>query len=749
MKVFLILMMASLLFCTCRDKQNISTPSNIMVIPAAKMLSGELAENSRISKIKIFLADSLASTYINALFKDMEAFSKVSAEQESNVVFSNDTTMAEEAYKLDIAATKIQVTYSSEAGRQYALVTLHQIATFNGFPLPKVTVEDSPKFSYRGMHLDVARHFFSVADVKKYLDYMAYYKFNYFHWHLTEDQGWRIEIKKYPKLQEIAAYRDETLVGHYNDQPHQFDGKKYGGYYTHEDIKEVVAYATARNIQVIPEIEMPGHAQAAIAAYPELGCGNKDVKVATKWGVFEEVYCPNEVTFKFLEDVIDEVISLFPGKYIHIGGDECPKKAWESNAFCQKIIKEQGIETGEHGLQSYFISRMEKYINARGKQIIGWDEILEGGLAPNATVMSWRGIEGGLEAARQNHDVVMTPGSHCYFDHYQSESPTEPLAIGGLTNVEKVYHWEPIPDSLEADKRKYILGGQANVWTEYILDFGQVEYMAFARGIAMSEALWSQDKNYQKFLVRYEKHTDYWQKNGTNMAFHVYDLSPQIHAGNGKGVAVNFDPIEGAIIDYTLNGGENTRLNANNSLPITTPGKYIFTALKGDKKSQPLAVEFDLHEATTASISLENQPSSRYAGNGPSSIINGVKGSDEKYGGSEWLGFDGTDAVGLLEFDKAKSLKEITFRFFKGEGQWIYLPKKVEVLSSDDGRVFERMNVTNDITTDTKVATINIPLQNKEIKYLKFVANNYGLIPEGSQGAGHKAWLFVDEVVIR
>jgi hexosaminidase len=355
------------------------------------------------------------------------------------------------------------------------------------------------------MHLDVGRHFFSVDFIKKYINLMAMLKMNTFHWHLTEDQGWRIEIKKYPKLQEIAAFRDETLIGHYSDKPHQFDGKKYGGFYTQEEIKEVVKYASARQITIIPEIEMPGHSQAAIAAYPELGCTGEQVKVATKWGVFEEIYCPKETTFKFLEDVIDEVSNLFPGKYIHIGGDEAPKIRWENCEHCQNLIKKEGLKD-EHELQSYFIARMEKYINSKGKQIIGWDEILEGGLAPNATVMSWRGTNGAIEAAKQKHTVILTPQSHCYFDHYQSENKNEPLAIGGFLPLEKVYNFNPIPDELTTEEHQYVLGAQGNVWTEYMQTSENVEYMVFPRAIALSEVLWSakEHRNYTDFIYRLE-----------------------------------------------------------------------------------------------------------------------------------------------------------------------------------------------------------------------------------------------------
>ena len=358
------------------------------------------------------------SNYFDLYLKENYNFELSNNNSSKKITFKiDDSINNDEGYELDVSKNDITIKSKYAKGAFYAVQSLLQLfplpSSANTFKIACINIKDEPQFKYRGMHLDVGRHFFSVDFIKKYIDLMARLKMNTFHWHLTEDQGWRIEIKKYPKLQEIAAFRNETLIGHYNDQPHQFNGKPYGGFYTQEQIKEVVAYAKTRQVTIIPEIEMPGHSQAAIAAYPELGCTGKQVEVATKWGVFDEVYCPKESTFKFLEDVIDEVATLFPGKYIHIGGDEAPKTNWKNCAHCQKIIKKEGL-IDEHGLQSYFIARMEKYINTKGKQIIGWDEILEGGLAPNATVMSWRGTSGAVLAAKEGHDVILTPGSHCY-----------------------------------------------------------------------------------------------------------------------------------------------------------------------------------------------------------------------------------------------------------------------------------------------------------------------------------------------
>ena len=440
----------------------------------------------------------------------------------------------DEGYKIEIKKNGITITSKDNKGAFYAIQTLRQLipASFEDKTYPNKEIrikcqiiEDSPRFKYRGMHLDVGRHLFSVEFIKKYIDALAMLKFNTFHWHLTEDQGWRIEIKKYPKLNTIAAYRDSTLAGHYTDRPRKYDKTRYGGYYTQEQIKDVVNYALEREITIIPEIEMPGHSKAAIAAYPELGCTGENVNVATLWGVFEDIYCSKEETFNFLEDVIDEVTELFPGEYIHIGGDEAPKTRWKQCANCQRVIKRENLKD-EHELQSYFITRMEKYINSKGKKIIGWDEILEGGLAPNATVMSWRGTSGGIKAANMKHDVIMTPNATCYLDHYQSKDKNEPLAIGGYTPLEEIYNYEPIPEELDTESSKYIIGAQGNVWTEYMSTSEYVEYMVFPRIFALSEVVWSKNKsNFEEFSNRVISFFDRLDKLDINYSTHLEKIN--------------------------------------------------------------------------------------------------------------------------------------------------------------------------------------------------------------------------------
>ena len=440
----------------------------------------------------------------------------------------------DEGYKIEIRQNGITITSKDNKGAFYAIQTLRQLipASFEDKTYPNKEIrikcqiiEDSPRFKYRGMHLDVGRHLFSVEFIKKYIDALAMLKFNTFHWHLTEDQGWRIEIKKYPKLNTIAAYRDSTLAGHYTDKPRKYNKIRYGGYYTQEQVKDIVNYALEREITIIPEIEMPGHSKAAIAAYPNLSCKEKSVNVATLWGVFEDIYCSKEETFKFLEDVIDEVVDLFPGKYIHIGGDEAPKTRWEKCKNCQSVIKREGLKD-EHELQNYFISRMEKYINSKGKKIIGWDEILEGGLAPNATVMSWRGVSGGIKAANMKHDVIMTPNATCYLDHYQSKDKNEPLAIGGYTPLEEIYNYEPIPEELDSESSKYIIGAQGNVWTEYMSTSEYVEYMVFPRIFALSEVVWSKNKsNFEEFTSRVISFFDRLDKLDINYSTHLEKIN--------------------------------------------------------------------------------------------------------------------------------------------------------------------------------------------------------------------------------
>ncbi|MDR2628181.1 MAG: family 20 glycosylhydrolase [Dysgonamonadaceae bacterium] len=491
------------------------------------------------------------------------------------LVLDASSSIPVEGYKLAIDKNGIKITSSAEQGIFYGLQTLLQlIPEGKEKSLPYMEIEDAPRFRYRGLHLDVGRHIFPVSFIKQYIDLIARYKLNTFHWHLTEDQGWRIEIKKYPKLAEIAAYRDQTVIGHSRTRPAHYDGIRYGGYYTQEEIKDIVAYAASKYVTIIPEIDMPGHMVAALAAYPELACGDNPgpFKVMQTFGVMPDVLCAGkETTYRFIEDVMDEVLALFPGEYIHIGGDECPKIRWEACPYCRQKIKKEKLKD-EHELQSYFINRIEKYLNKKGRQIIGWDEILEGGLAPNATVMSWRGEKGGIAAAQQHHDVIMTPNTFLYLDYPESISPEEPLTIGKNIPLSKVYSYDPVPSALSPEQQKHIKGVQANVWTEYILNQDKVTYMLIPRLFALSEIAWTapEKKNRTNFLEkRVPAHLAKMDKAG--VYYRVPEpIGVQDTTISASSYTLNCKPsVAGAKIYYTINGYTPTEMDYLYTEPVT------------------------------------------------------------------------------------------------------------------------------------------------------------------------------------
>jgi hexosaminidase len=466
----------------------------------------------------------LLNLHLNRVGAGRNKVVSTASKKASNVVqFVQNDTIAEEGYTLEVTVKQIIVTSKTAKGAFYAVQTLLQLLSTDVFKttntdlssvphegmygVPCCKIEDAPRYAYRGMHLDVARHFSPVSFIKKYIDLLAMHKFNTFHWHLTDDQGWRIEIKKYPKLTEISSKRKETLIGRDRKNP-RYDGKEYGGFYTQEDIKEVVAYAQKRFITIIPEIEMPGHAQAVLAAYPELGCNQDKISaVWTSWGVSYDVFCPREETFTFLENVLSEVVELFPSPYIHIGGDECPKEQWKTSRFCQNLMKREGLKD-EHELQSYFIRRIDKFVTSKGRKIIGWDEILEGGISPNATIMSWRGEQGGIAAAKENHDVIMTPDRFVYLDYFQSGLKTDSMNVGIYLPLDKVYGYDPAPKELTETQQRRIIGFQGNVWTEYMADTDRIEYMTYPRACALAETAWSPKsaKNFVDFEKRLRVH---------------------------------------------------------------------------------------------------------------------------------------------------------------------------------------------------------------------------------------------------
>ncbi len=531
--------------------------------------------------------------FLSDRFKTAAGFDlKISTEPVSamkNVIlFKQVEGLEKEAYRLTVNPDHIVVECSAPNGAFYAIQTIFQLLPpdiystsklTRKWTIPCVAIEDKPRFSYRGLHLDVCLHFFPVEYIKRYLDLMAVHKLNVFHWHLTEDQGWRIEIKRYPELTQKGSVRKETVIGTLKSG--FYDGTPHGGFYTQEEIREIVRYAAERFITVIPEIEMPGHALAAITCFPELSCGLEEkYELATRWGVFRQVYCPKPGTFEFLENVLEEVMDLFPSEYIHIGGDECPKASWKKCPHCQDLIFTLGLKD-EFELQSFFIQRMEKFINSRGRKIIGWDEILQGGLAPNATVMSWLGEEGGIKSAQQHHDVVMCPHQQYYLDYYQADPKTEKLAMGHLVPLRQVYQYNPVPDTLTVEQQKYIIGVQGCVWTEYMATPERVEYMAFPRATAISESGWTiaENKDWHDYTQRLEKHFQRLDKLDVNSCKAFFDVLIRIHEDGpySKVVTMSIDAAD-AEIRYTTDGSEPTVKSPEYVLPFVINRSEIVRA---------------------------------------------------------------------------------------------------------------------------------------------------------------------------
>lgn len=696
------------------------------------------------------------------------------SKNKAQVVIEKDSNQPSEGYFLDISESKIIIKASDASGAFYAVQTLRQLLPSEmerpaeassgqalsskgeriSLSIPQLTITDFPKFQYRGMHLDVARHFFDKEFVMKYIANLAMLKMNTFHWHLTEDQGWRIEIKKYPDLTKKGAFREETRIGHYEDKPERYDGKRYGGFYTQEDIKEVVAYAATQNVTIIPEIEMPGHAQAAIHSYPELGCTGEQIPVATTWGVFEDIFCPKEETFTFLENVLSEVMELFPGEYIHIGGDEAPKLRWKNCAHCQQLIKEKNLKD-EDGLQSYFIHRIEEFVNSKGKKIIGWDEILEGGLAPNATVMSWRGMQGGIDAAKHGNNVIMTPVSHAYFDYYQSENLDEPTAIGGFLPLKKVYSLNPIPNELTEGEGKHILGAQANLWTEYIPTEKQVEYMVFPRILAMSEVVWSGpsknfDKDYPDFFSRVEGFMERLDALNINYANYLYEVEGAILKKDGRIYYELTTPTKGKEIRYSLNGSEEKTYSE--PILINEDSEIDANVFKdGEKLGRGFSEEINYHRGITGSITINVEPNPAYAAGGKEALINGISGSEKRYGDKEWLGFWGDDLEITIDLGEETEVNSLETRFFNSPGVWIYSPTHLTVTCTntrgEEVYLPKDIKVTNDNLINFKIDLKG--LKTLKPRYIKLTIPNYGMIPDGLQGAGHRAWTFIDEIVVK
>ena len=659
-------------------------------------------------------------------------------------IVTTPDTLGREGYILSVGKNGITLKANQPTGlfrgiqtiRQLLPTEIENISSRNSrWNIPSVEIVDKPRFPWRGMLLDCGRHFMEKDFIKRYIDLLAYHKMNTLHWHLTEDQGWRIEIKKYPKLTEVGAWRTQP------------DGSNYGGYYTQDDVKEIVAYAQSRHINVIPEIELPGHSRAALAAYPQFSCTGGPFEVASIWGVHKDVYCAgNDQTFSFIEDILSEVIDLFPGKYIHIGGDESPKDRWQDCPKCQARIKNEGL-TDEHELQSYFIKRIEKFLNSKGRQVIGWDEILEGGLAPGATVQSWRGIEGGIAAAKQGHDVIMSPTSHAYFDYDVS-----------TTDLRQVYTFNPIPKELTLEESKHVLGGECNMWTERAPQ-ELVDSKMFPRMLAMAEVLWSDPngRDYEKFYDRVETHyerLDYLGVTYGSVARPIF-IRPSFDIKT-KQIFVNIETGErGLSIRYTTDSNEPTILSKRfkNRITVKETTTLKSAAFKnGRQYGSTVTQKIDHHLGVGSPISLKNIYSSKYSGTGEYGSLDGIRGSTNFRDGT-WQGFEYSDFNAVIDLGIEKELNSIEARFLQNNNSWIFMPKAVEFALSTDGKYFDTVYIDhNDIspkTTEAVLKDFKTKMNGRKARYVRVHAKNRGTCPEWHPGAGGKAWLFVDEIVIR
>ncbi|HRY31697.1 MAG TPA: family 20 glycosylhydrolase [Bacteroidales bacterium] len=670
----------------------------------------------------------------------------------------------EGSYSLDVDRKKILIEASGGQGIFYGIQSLLQLlpvrddrsknkAGIREMRIPCILIEDQARFAYRGMHLDVCRHFFPVAFIKQYLDLMAMYKYNVFHWHLTDDQGWRIQIDQYPKLTAVGAWRKGTQV----EKSDVTDNQVYGGFYTKSEIREIVAYAGDRYITVIPEIEMPGHAVAALTAYPEYSCTGGPFEVRTMWGVSDDIFCAGkEATFHFLQDILTEVMELFPSPFIHIGGDEAPKTRWKQCTHCQQRIRDEELND-EHELQSYFVKRIGKFLNANGRKLIGWDEILEGGLAPEATVMSWRGTEGGIEAARLGHDVIMTPGSHCYLDHYQADPAYEPLAIGGFTPLKKVYGFEPVPEALQPEEQQHILGAQANLWTEYIDKGDHVIYMAYPRAIALAEVNWSpsDSRNWDDFTGRLGHHFKLLDRKNIPYCKSLYDVNISTLPGEGKSplLLVLGTDWKNTVIRYTLDGSEPGLTSPAYKKPFplsasTTLRAAVFS--KGEKLGRTNDRQVNVNLASGKKVSILQAYSSKYPGRGDNTVADGMHGT-LSFGGGAWQGYLSNDCEFILDLAEIKTVRSVTATFLKNIYSWIFLPVSFDVSLSADGKDFQaagRVEAVPERYPGLEIRPFRVETGGSSARYIKIRAKNAGVNPPWHESAGQPCWIFIDEVVV-
>ena len=687
----------------------------------------------------------------------------------SGIRFVTDESLPAEGYELNVDGEGIEVRASQFPGFLYALQSLEQLlpaAVYGTEPAPDaawevpcVKIADAPRFAYRGMHLDVARHFVSVDEVKRYIDVMAIHKLNTLHWHLTDDQGWRIEIKRYPELTAVGSIRKATVV---RKEWGTYDGTPYGGFYTQDEIRDVVKYAADRGVTVIPEIDLPGHMLAALTAYPELGCTGGPYEVWGRWGVADDVLCPGrEKTFEFLEGVLTEVMELFPSEYIHIGGDECPKVRWEKCPRCQAKIRQLGLKddgehTAEHYLQSYVTDRIGKFLAQHGRRIIGWDEILEGRAPSDAVVMSWRGSEGGIAAAKLGHDVIMTPNSHFYFDYYQSlDTDAEPFGIGGYIPMEQVYSYDPAFPELTPEQQKHILGVQANLWTEYVLSDEHLEYMLLPRLAALSEVQWCQPetKDWNRFIGSFRMDEIYSQM-GYEFAKHIFGVTASYAVDPEKGgVVMTLTTQGGAPIRYTLDGSDPTASSPLYKAPVTIGESCTFkaAALREGMQTPVYTRKFDFNKATGRRIALNAAPTLKYTYGGASLLVDGYRGGPV-YSNGAWIGFLNEPLDVTIDMQGAKPYSAVTVESLVEKGEWVFPPSSVGVYLSDDGSEFTEaalMSVPQETAgSPDGVKPFKVLFPETSARYLRVVARTVDPIPAWHGAAGQKAHMFVDEIIV-
>lgn len=669
-----------------------------------------------------------------------------------------------EAYKLIVNDKRVCISGASEAGVFYGIQTLRKslpVAQDINVNLSAVEIYDKPRFAYRGAMLDVARHFYTVDEIKTFIDMLALHNINRFHWHLTDDQGWRIEIKKYPKLMSVASERKETVVGRWYSGI--YDGKPYGGYYTQDELRDVIDYAAKRHITIIPEVDLPGHMQAALTAYPELGCTGGPYEVRTIWGVSQDVLCVgNDFTLQFVKDVLSEVADIFPSEYIHIGGDECPKVRWEKCPKCQERIKSLGLKsdakhTKEQRLQSYMIQEAAKYLKEKGKRIIGWTEILEGGLVPDATLMSWIGESGGIEAAHQHHDVIMTPNTYLYFDYYQSKKvEDEPLAIGGYLPIEKTYNYEPMPKELTEEEQQYIKGVQANLWTEYIPIFSQVQYMVLPRLGAAAEVQWTDPskKDYKDFLRRVPHLVAVYDCYGWNYATHVYDVNVDMKADTVNHVLnVQLSTMADDPIYYTLDGQDPTEKSLKYTKPFTIDQSVVLKtmAVHPDRTSKISVDTIRFNKATLKPVVLLQPNESRFSPDGPVVLVDGRNGN-HSFDTGAWLTVAGNDLEAVINMQAETILSSASVHVYVRKDAWLFDARGFSVSVSSDNKNYKEVasQEYKQMQESDSDGIIEHELLFDPCKatYVKIKVISEKSMPDWHWDAGKAPFLLVDEIIL-